>query len=62
MPSFPRHAPSALPLFHRSQGLVIDDFRRRLPLYPSDLRDGLNGKALASCLFMFFATFSSTGK
>ena len=31
------------------------DVRRKLPFYASDLRDGISVKALASCLFLFFA-------
>ena len=31
------------------------DFARRLPLYISDIQDGLNAQTLASTLFLFFA-------
>ena len=41
-------------------GGVADDYRRRLPHYISDLRDGLTLKTISSSLFMFFATFFST--
>jgi hypothetical protein len=34
---------------------VLRDFRRRLPLYKSDIRDGLNAQSLATILFLFFA-------
>lgn len=36
-------------------GALIQDIKRRLPLYASDYLDGLNSKSLASILFMFFA-------
>ena len=34
---------------------VLRDFRRRLPLYKSDIRDGINAQSLATTLFLFFA-------
>jgi mannitol/fructose-specific phosphotransferase system IIA component (Ntr-type) len=36
-------------------GGILADIRRRLPLYGSDLRDGLNTKTLSSVFFLFFA-------
>ena len=36
-------------------GGVIEDVKRRLPQYPSDLTDGLNAKTVASIFFLFFA-------
>lgn len=36
-------------------GGLRDDLRRRLPLYASDFRDGLNPKCLSSTLLMLFA-------
>ena len=37
---------------------IARDLRRRLPLYASDFRDGLNAKSAASVLFLFFACFA----
>ena len=37
---------------------AIADLKRRLPLYLSDFREGLNGKSAASVLFLFFACFA----
>jgi len=34
---------------------VKRDFKRRLPLYKSDITDGLNAQSLATTLFLFFA-------
>ncbi|MHC4910549.1 MAG: PTS sugar transporter subunit IIA, partial [Planctomycetota bacterium] len=34
---------------------VIQDLRRRMPLYGSDLRDGIHPKTVATTLFLFFA-------
>ncbi len=34
---------------------LVQDFRRRLAVYASDFRDGIDGKSLASVLFLFFA-------
>lgn len=36
-------------------GGLMDDIRRRLPLYASDFRDGLHPKCIAATLFLFFA-------
>eukprot|EP01060_Flectonema_neradi_P024369 TRINITY_DN3312_c0_g1_i3.p1 TRINITY_DN3312_c0_g1~~TRINITY_DN3312_c0_g1_i3.p1 ORF type:complete len:552 (+),score=62.18 TRINITY_DN3312_c0_g1_i3:35-1690(+) len=41
-------------------GGIIDDYKRRLPHYASDITDGLTLKTISSSLFMFFATFFST--
>ncbi|MGB0714400.1 MAG: PTS sugar transporter subunit IIA [Phycisphaerae bacterium] len=39
----------------RLLGGLRDDIKRRMPHYVSDYTDGLNGKALGSILFLFFA-------
>ena len=36
-------------------GGIINDMKRRYPLYGSDLKDGLNSKTFASVFFLFFA-------
>jgi hypothetical protein len=41
-------------------GGILDDYRRRLPHYYSDIADGLTCKTVSAALFMFFATFCST--
>ena len=41
-------------------GGVMDDYRRRFPLYRSDIADSMTRKTISSALFMFFATFAST--
>lgn len=34
---------------------IIRDYKRRLPLYKSDILDGLNSQCLAATMFLFFA-------
>eukprot|EP00947_MAST-08B_sp_MAST-8B-sp1_P006582 g6582.t1 len=41
-------------------GGILRDYRKRLPLYWSDIRDAFDRKTLSSALFMFWATFLST--
>ena len=41
-------------------GGVVDDYKRRLPHYLSDLKDGFTGKTVSSAMFMFLATACST--
>lgn len=36
-------------------GGMINDLKRRLPLYRSDIKDGLNSETLAATLFLYFA-------
>jgi len=48
-------ADTAKPIFEPLGTGVRRDFARRLPRYPSDLRDGLNSQSLATILFLFFA-------
>uniref|UniRef100_A0A1B0GP10 Uncharacterized protein n=1 Tax=Phlebotomus papatasi TaxID=29031 RepID=A0A1B0GP10_PHLPP len=40
-------------------GGVINDMKRRLPMYKSDITDGLNTETLAASLFMYFAALST---
>ena len=41
-------------------GGIMDDYKRRLPHYASDISMGWTRKTISSALFMFFATFAST--
>ena len=47
--------PDGLVFSGRLCGGLIDDVRRRLPIYVSDVRDGFHPKTVASTLFLFFA-------
>ena len=38
---------------------MVDDIRRRLPFYADDFRQGLNLKAVATTIFLFFACFTA---
>ncbi|MEM9586517.1 MAG: PTS sugar transporter subunit IIA [Planctomycetota bacterium] len=44
----------------RFAGGMVDDWRRRLPHYRSDFKDGVHAKSLASIMFMFFACLAPT--
>lgn len=52
--------PDDLAYTGRFCGGLIDDVKRRLPLYARDFRDGLHPKSLASILFLFFACLAPT--
>jgi hypothetical protein len=39
----------------RFWGGMINDLKRRLPMYKSDIKDGLNSETLAATLFLYFA-------
>ncbi len=54
-PEEPAEAPEGLVYTGRLFGGLIDDVRRRLTHYVSDIRDGLNAKSLSTTIFMFFA-------
>lgn len=41
-------------------GGIIDDIKRRWPVYKQDFKDGLHPKSLASILFLFFACLAPT--
>ena len=43
------------PLFEPFLAGILRDYRMRLPLYKSDVTDGLNVQCLAATLFLFFA-------
>lgn len=43
------------PLFEPFLEGIVRDYRMRLPLYKSDVTDGLNVQCLAATLFLFFA-------
>jgi len=40
---------------------MINDIKRRMPMYKSDIKDGLNSETLAATLFLYFAGLA-TGK
>jgi solute carrier family 4 anion exchanger 2 len=40
---------------------MINDIKRRMPMYKSDITDGLNSETLAATLFLYFAGLA-TGK
>jgi hypothetical protein len=52
---FEGHIPDELRPSGRLGGGFVNDIKRRLPHYASDYIDGLNGKSLASILFLYFA-------
>jgi hypothetical protein len=41
-------------------GGIIDDYKRRIPHYKTDITMAYTRKTISSALFMFFATFAST--
>ncbi len=46
---------NSTPIFEPLGVGVMRDFQRRLPLYKSDIVDGINAQSLATALFLFFA-------
>ena len=46
------------PMFESFGKGIIRDYKARLPLYASDIKDGLNTQCLAATLFLFFACLS----
>ncbi|XP_308789.5 anion exchange protein 3 [Anopheles gambiae] len=44
---------------NRLWGGVINDIKRRYPMYKSDIMDGLNTETLAATIFMYFAALST---
>lgn len=44
---------------HRLWGGLINDLKRRMPMYKSDIKDGLNTETLAATIFMYFAALST---
>lgn len=53
----PRKGP--LERTNRPWGGLINDIRRRYPMYKSDIVDGLNTETLAATIFMYFAALST---
>ncbi|XP_073840972.1 anion exchange protein Ae2 isoform X1 [Musca autumnalis] len=51
--------PSPLEKTHRLFGGLRNDLKRRLPMYRSDILDGLNTETLAATIFMYFACLST---
>ncbi|XP_055630440.1 anion exchange protein 3 isoform X1 [Toxorhynchites rutilus septentrionalis] len=53
--------PSKNPLekTNRLWGGLINDIKRRYPMYMSDIKDGLNTETLAATIFMYFAALST---
>lgn len=51
--------PSPLERTGRLWGGLINDMKRRWPMYKSDILDGLNTETLAASLFMYFAALST---
>ncbi|XP_058985729.1 anion exchange protein 3-like isoform X3 [Musca domestica] len=51
--------PSPLEKTHRLWGGLRNDLKRRLPMYRSDILDGLNTETLAATIFMYFACLST---
>ncbi|XP_067644614.1 band 3 anion transport protein isoform X2 [Eurosta solidaginis] len=44
---------------HKWWGGLRNDLKRRLPMYKSDIKDGLNSQTLAATIFMYFACLST---
>lgn len=53
----PRKGP--LERTNRPWGGLINDIKRRYPMYKSDIMDGLNTETLAATVFMYFAALST---
>ncbi|XP_043865955.1 band 3 anion transport protein isoform X6 [Drosophila mojavensis] len=51
--------PSPLDKTHRLWGGLCNDLKRRMPMYKSDILDGLNTETLAATIFMYFACLST---
>lgn len=39
---------------------MINDIKRRFPMYKSDIEDGLNSETLAATLFLYFAGLATS--
>ncbi|XP_058054247.1 band 3 anion transport protein [Anopheles bellator] len=44
---------------HRMWGGLINDVKRRYPMYKSDILDGINSETFAATIFMYFAALST---
>ncbi|XP_032599361.1 anion exchange protein 3 isoform X7 [Drosophila grimshawi] len=51
--------PSPMDKTHRLWGGLRNDLKRRMPMYKSDIFDGLNTETLAATIFMYFACLST---
>ncbi|XP_034103262.1 band 3 anion transport protein isoform X4 [Drosophila albomicans] len=51
--------PSPMDKTHRLWGGLRNDLKRRMPMYVSDILDGLNTETLAATIFMYFACLST---
>lgn len=51
--------PSPLEKTHRLWGGLINDIKRRWPMYDTDIKDGFNSETLAATIFMYFAALST---
>mmetsp|Transcript_20083 Transcript_20083/g.29934 ORF Transcript_20083/g.29934 Transcript_20083/m.29934 type:complete len:589 (-) Transcript_20083:3390-5156(-) len=48
-------SPSSSQLFEGPFKGIVRDYKRRMPLYKSDIQDGFNSQCLAATMFLFFA-------
>lgn len=55
----PKKPPNPLEKTHTLWGGLRNDLIRRLPMYKSDILDGLNSETLAATIFMYFACLST---
>ncbi|XP_022213728.2 anion exchange protein 3 isoform X4 [Drosophila obscura] len=51
--------PNPMEKTHRLWGGLRNDLKRRMPMYKSDILDGLNTETLAATIFMYFACLST---
>lgn len=51
--------PNPLKKTHRLWGGLINDVKRRIPMFKSDIVDGFNSETLAATIFMYFAALST---
>ncbi|KAL7734702.1 hypothetical protein ACLKA6_010995 [Drosophila palustris] len=51
--------PNPMDKTHRLWGGLCNDLKRRMPMYKSDILDGLNTETLAATIFMYFACLST---
>lgn len=51
--------PNPLEKTHRLWGGLVNDVKRRLPMFKSDIVDGFNSETLAATIFMYFAALST---
>jgi HCO3- transporter family len=51
--------PNPLEKTNKLWGGLVNDIKRRYPLFKSDIKDGLNTETLAATVFMYFAALST---